>query len=149
MNLLRMVKPIKDLLVPDRSAYRPIHRGPAKGSRMWLNPSQDLWIQLGWLETEIQETVEQLVGPGDTCYDIGAAFGYYTLACKRLSQGAQVIAIDGDPERLEVLGETLVANGVAGDRMEVLEAFVGRPTASTVGSASTASSTTRGTLRLT
>lgn len=125
MNLLRMVKPIKDLLVADRRAYRPIRRGPAKGQRMWLNPSEDLWIQLGFLETEIQETVEALIEPGDTCYDIGAAFGYYTLACKRLSRGGPVVAIDGDPGRLQVLEETLAVNEMAGDRTEIIDAFVG------------------------
>lgn len=126
MNVPALFKPVKDRLVPDREAPRKVWRGPARGLRYELNPRDELWIQLGLLEPEIQEAVGDLGHQSACCYDIGAAWGYYTCLLARASPGGIVHAFEPDRERLDQLESNVALNSKTSAPVRVHEAQVGR-----------------------
>lgn len=64
--------------------------------------------------------LEEAVEPGDRVLDLGTGSGILALAAVRLG-AARVVALDVDPDALEVARQNLERNGVAGD-VELLRA---------------------------
>ncbi|MEE9166828.1 MAG: FkbM family methyltransferase, partial [Candidatus Neomarinimicrobiota bacterium] len=65
---------------------------------------------MGIQEIEIAKYVKRLVEKDFTCFDIGSAYGYYTLALARLTRMGKVIAFEPQDELFELLELTIKRN---------------------------------------
>ena len=61
--------------------------GPLRGSRICTRPQISLRMYLGIDEPWIAATARDIIGPGDTIYDIGAHIGYTTLLFAKILGG--------------------------------------------------------------
>ena len=76
----------------------------------------------GWLERPSREReertdllIEQLpLGPGETAADLGAGTGYFSLPmAERVGPQGRVLAVDIQPEMLQIINERLARDGIA------------------------------------
>ncbi len=62
----------------------------------------------GFFEAELTTMLLQCVRPGDTFYDVGAHFGYYSLLASELvGSGGRVVSFEPTPSTYAVLAENL------------------------------------------
>jgi len=82
--------------------------------RFWCDLRNSLAREVFFLGTyEPQETLllPALLGPGDTCVDVGAHWGYFSLlAAARVGANGRVLAIAADPRVFAMLQRTLALN---------------------------------------
>jgi FkbM family methyltransferase len=82
--------------------------------RFWCDLRNSLAREVFFLGTyEPQETLllPALIGPGDTCVDVGAHWGYFSLlAAARVGANGRVLSIEADPRVFAMLEETLALN---------------------------------------
>ena len=82
--------------------------------RFWCDLRNSLAREVFFLGTyEPQETLllPALVGPGDTCVDVGAHWGYFSLlAAARGGPKGRVLAVEADPRVFATLQRTLGLN---------------------------------------
>jgi hypothetical protein len=72
-------------------------------------------IAHGYWESWISDVVRRIVGPGDRVLEIGANFGYYTVAmARRVGADGSVVAFEANPQIAALLRRTVVFNGYAG-----------------------------------
>lgn len=72
-------------------------------------------IAHGYWESWISDVVRRIVGPGDRVLEIGANFGYYTVAmARRVGADGSVVAFEANPHIAALLRRTVVFNGYAG-----------------------------------
>jgi precorrin-6B methylase 2 len=119
-----IIRKLRGVLVRDELKWVRIRRGPAKGSVMAINLRHQLRVPFGLYEREIAGAIESLVMPGDCCYDIGAASGYYTIALARLAAPGRVIAFEPDDREREILVASVNRNMDAAASVTVLSSFV-------------------------
>ncbi len=62
------------------------------------------------MEMDITHYVRACVECGSTCFDIGAAYGYYTLALARLAATDTLVAFESDRKRSAALLDTIRLN---------------------------------------
>jgi FkbM family methyltransferase len=95
---------------PIRHADLWIMGGRMAGARINLGGSF-LGYLTGQAEPEVQETLAELVKPGQTVYDVGANIGFFTILCSRLvgPQG-KVYAFEPIPENLATLRRNIALN---------------------------------------
>lgn len=76
----------------------------------------------GWLERPSREREERTdllierlpLGPGDTAADLGAGTGYFSLPmAERVGPEGRVLAVDIQPEMLQIINERLEREGIA------------------------------------
>jgi precorrin-6B methylase 2 len=122
---LRFARRLKNLFVRDEAQFRRLRFGLARGCYVPVNlRHQFRWI-FGFYEPEIAPFVRKFVRPGDLCYDIGAAQGYYTVALAKLSAPGLVYAIEADRGLLQQLEETIRRNPHLQSQMSARRAFMG------------------------
>ncbi len=68
---------------------------------------------------EVRRRLAAVAGPLRAA-DLGANVGFFTLAMLRLYPGAEVLAVEADPENAALLQRTVAANGLE-DEIEVLQ----------------------------
>jgi FkbM family methyltransferase len=83
--------------------------GGLAGLRLWLNLRREKYLWLGTYEPWVQEAMAHYLRPGDWAWDIGAFIGYHMLFMWRL--GANVVALEPDPDNFARLTKNLEANG--------------------------------------
>jgi hypothetical protein len=116
---------VKNAVVRDEMRYRRLRLGLARGCFLPINlRHQSRWL-LGLYEPEIAKYVRRWARPGDVCYDIGAAQGYYTAGLARLVEPGTVYGIEGDAALCAELDETIRHNPQIRSRMVAHCAFVG------------------------
>lgn len=115
---LKMVSGIR----PHRPTYAYLgnHRGLVvlhDGSRIFVD-TRDLslapsLIVYGYWERWIDIVVTRLTRPGAVAVDLGANFGYYTLAMARASgPTGRIYAFEANPDIASLLADTIVINGL-------------------------------------
>ena len=119
-----IIRKVRDVLVRDELKWLRIRRGPARGCVMAINLRQQLRVPFGLYEREIAGVVESFVMPGDCCFDIGAAFGYYTIAMARLAAPGRVVAFEPDDLAREVLVASVKRNADIAASVTVVPSFV-------------------------
>jgi FkbM family methyltransferase len=82
--------------------------------RFWCDLRNSLAREVFFLGAyEPQETLllPALLRPGDTCVDVGAHWGYFSLlAAARVGKAGRVLAIEADPRVFAILEKTLALN---------------------------------------
>jgi len=82
--------------------------------RFWCDLRNSLAREVFFLGAyEPQETLllPALLGPGDTCVDVGAHWGYFSLlAAARVGATGRVLAVEADPRVFATLERTLALN---------------------------------------
>ena len=116
---------IKNALVPDRTSYRRIPFGLARGCTLPINFQHHVRVYLGFSEREIRRLVRSCIRPGDRCYDIGASDGYYSLAFARMAAPGWVCCIEADQETARKLEETVSRNRDIGSELLVINSTIG------------------------
>lgn len=87
-----------------------ILQGPLRGKR-WIVDSGNHGFWLGTYELQKIRRVVQLVKPGNTCFDIGANVGYYTLLLSKLvGIHGRVFAFEPLPANLNYLRQHVLIN---------------------------------------
>jgi FkbM family methyltransferase len=88
--------------------------------RLRLEDNIQRWIYLGLYENEEIETCRQSIGAGETCVDLGANVGWFTLHFAAwVGAAGRVIACEADPNVAEELRQNCQLNAFA-DRVEIL-----------------------------
>lgn len=124
--MIDTLRAVKNLFVSDRTKYRRIRLGPARGASLPINLRHQFRMLWGLYEREIRSALASLVRPGDRCYDVGSADGYYTVALARLaSPDGWVCSIEADPRLGETLRHTVARNTHLRSRIEVVCAMLG------------------------
>jgi len=101
---------IKSRVVNNEMRYRKVAWGLARGCYLPINLQGQLRIWIGIYEIEIARYIKALVENVNTCFDIGASYGYYTVALARLSRMGKIIAIEPSSEAFQLLQETISKN---------------------------------------
>lgn len=125
MNVLKLVKPIKDRVVPEGRAFRRVRAGVARGFELPVDLREDLWRIVGLYEPEIVSDVRSTVEAGDVCYDLGAADGYYTMGLAGMASGGTVVAVEPDDQRRASLVNTVAYNEPLPADVRVTELVIG------------------------
>lgn len=79
----RLLKPLADRLVPQHAAAVNVRRGLVADARMLINARHEKYYWTGVHEVEVQEALSSLLEPGNTCWDIGAHAGFFTILASR------------------------------------------------------------------
>ena len=115
---------LKNLVVADEVRYRAVRSGPCRGCLLPLNLRHDFRTWLGLYEFELRKILREYTRPGDCCYDVGAASGYYTLALAKLAAPGTVCAIEAESRLHEQLKETVARNAGVGSEIDTMNWFV-------------------------
>ena len=122
MNLLvKSLKSVKDIILPDGSQYRTLPFGIVKGNVMKIDFHHNFRQYLGLYEFELNSSFKDLVRPGYKCFDVGGKGGYNALMMARLSKGAGIVSFECEREAVEELHEVFSKNTY---NVEVQEGFV-------------------------
>ena len=107
-----------------RLQWVEITAGGLSGLSLSLDLSQEKDYWLGTYEPDLQRTIEELVQPGQTAYDVGANVGYVSLLlARRVGSLGTVIAFEPFPANVERLKQNLAAHADLA-HMEVVAAAV-------------------------
>jgi FkbM family methyltransferase len=99
-------------MVPrDSLVWAQVRRGPAAGIWLRLNPRTGGDVLEGTGEPEVQRTLQELIVPGMTFYDVGANIGIFSMLAARLvGPSGHVAAFEADPEIVVRLREHVERN---------------------------------------
>lgn len=110
--------------VGSRLQWVEITAGGLSGLSLYLDLSQEKDYWLGTYEPDLQRTIQELVQPGQTAYDVGANVGYVSLLlARRVGRQGTVIAFEPFPANVERLKQNLFAHAELA-HMEVVAAAV-------------------------
>lgn len=103
---------VEVLTRPLRHRDLRVMRGRLAGARINLGGSFVRYLT-GDAEPEVQNTLAELVKPGQTVYDVGANIGFFTMLCSRLvgPEGA-VYAFEPIPQNVATLRHNVALNGL-------------------------------------
>jgi precorrin-6B methylase 2 len=101
---------LKSRLLPKGPAPRTILFGLFRGIRLRLDFTYQLQIYLGLWERETYRFTRQAVSRSQTCIDIGACRGEYTLLFLSQPSVVQVIAVEPWAANIEHLQDNLALN---------------------------------------
>jgi hypothetical protein len=121
----RAVAAIKNAFVSNRSRDLTVLAGPARGAVLHTNLSKGTRELLGLYEAELIPYVKGYVRPGNVCYDVGAAGGYYAFAFARLAAPGEVHCFETEPAAAAELRTLADRNAHLGSRIVVHHAQVG------------------------
>jgi len=97
------VAALKNSVVREEPRYLKVRLGPARGAVLYTTYRHGSRMILGLYESELTSYVRRYVRPGDVCYDIGSAGGYYTFAFARLAAPGVVHGFDLDEQLVDQL----------------------------------------------
>lgn len=106
-----------------------IHSGPGRGLR--VEGTDSVRVHLGLYEAELNGWIRRLATPGTAVFDIGAQIGFDALMFARLTRGAPVLTVEGDPALAPTIRRNVNRNGLR-DRVAVHTGWVGDGSAGTV-----------------
>jgi hypothetical protein len=121
----RAIAAIKNALVSDRSRDLKVLAGPARGAILHTNYRKGTREIFGVYEAELIPFVKDYVRPGDVCYDVGAAGGYYAFAFARLAAPGEVHCFETEASAADELRALAERNTHLGSRIVVHHARVG------------------------
>jgi hypothetical protein len=115
----------KNSVVSDRPRSLRVRWGPARGGILQNSYRYGSRKILGIYEGALAPYFRRYVRSGDHCYDIGAADGYWALACARLAAPGHVYCFDMDEHFAQPLREMADRNVHLGSAMSVHSLRVG------------------------
>jgi len=87
--------------------------GFLQGMSFSMPKLERLFFALGSYETHIVRSMQRLIKPGDTVYDIGANAGYFTLVMSKLVQSnGAVFSFEPDPANFMALSNNIQDNSL-------------------------------------
>ena len=90
-----------------------ISRGPLKGLKWRFRRGQQFWLPLGMYEQETAEWLGRNLSEGDVFFDVGANWGYFTLAGSRwVGSTGTVVSVEPIPLNQAHIFEALDRNGI-------------------------------------
>ena len=99
--------------------------GEVAGAKMQLDLQSEKDYWLGTYETDLQQTVTELIQPGWVAYDVGANIGFISLLlAKMVGETGQVFSFEALPTNLERLRTHIAMNGLASRVIVVPKAVV-------------------------
>ena len=87
-----------------------IESGPMRGIKLVASRHTSHAHIKGTYELEVQEAIDQMVRPGDVCYDLGASIGYMTLLMAR--KAGHVYSFEPAPHAIAEMKRHLAANSM-------------------------------------
>jgi FkbM family methyltransferase len=88
---------------------------------MWLSWQGHSDYVLGMYEPQVAKALLRYVKPGDTCIDVGAHLGYYTIWMARLvGPAGLVVAFEPFPNNFRALEKNMVLNRLQNVKLEPL-----------------------------
>lgn len=122
--LARGIRGLLNRAAPDQLTEVEVAAGPLAGARLALDLRQEKTFWLGSYEPELMRAVERFGRPGMRAYDVGANFGYVSLAlARRAGAEGAVVAFEPLPANLERLRYNLALNP-EGEQVTVVAAAV-------------------------
>ena len=121
----RALAAVKNAFVSDRTRDLKVWAGPARGAVLHTNYRKGTRELFGLYEAELTPYVKDYVRPGDVCYDVGAAGGYYAFAFARLAAPGEVHCFETEPSAADELRALAARNSHLGSRIVVHHACVG------------------------
>jgi len=117
-------------LLPDWPLPMRIWLGPFRGARVVMNPRHSLRKVFGLYEHELNPWLREAVARVTRVLDVGANDGYFTFGCaaafRRLRKRGEIIGFEPQLQHVQVLRQSIAAQGQTEIRLEIIEAFVGR-----------------------
>lgn len=117
----KIIRAIKNLILPRGKRFRKLPFGPASGCVMNIDFKQHAGLYLGMYEKEIEPHFLRLLKPGVRCFDVGGQGGYDALIMAKLT-GEKVISFECDADAAEEMRQTFDRNRFS---IETIETFVG------------------------
>ncbi|MEM7483215.1 MAG: FkbM family methyltransferase [Acidobacteriota bacterium] len=122
-----VIRRVKDALwrTSDLFGIRPvrIRSGPARGSQICAPIRRWPSFRRALHEAPILAVIDRRVGEGQTVLDLGASYGYFTLAfAARVGSVGRVIAFEPESRAANALRRTLALNGLS--QVRLIEAAV-------------------------
>lgn len=88
-----------------------IKRGPLRNLAWKCSSSQQFWMPLGIYEKETASWLSEELCDGDTFFDIGANFGYFTLlGALSVGDGGRVYSFEPIPNNCDIIQEMVGLN---------------------------------------
>jgi FkbM family methyltransferase len=111
--LARMIRNILNRAAPTGLTEIKIAAGGAEGMKMRLDLhlEKDFW--LGTYENNLQASINDLIEPGWTAFDVGANIGFVSLLfAKKLGKSGKIFAFEALPANLDRLQTHVEINGL-------------------------------------
>ena len=100
-------------LVPVRPTWVVVRAGPARGTRLLIEPRGEKYYWTGLYEKPIQEALEKWLRPGMKYWDVGAHIGFFTaLASRLVGDAGSVHSFEPFRPNFERLRLTIEANAL-------------------------------------
>jgi len=123
-SISNLIREGLNIAAPEGFTETPIAGGYLSGTYMLLDLHREKDYWLGTYEPELQETIEDLVLPGQIIYDIGANIGFMSLFfAKRAGSNGHVFAFEALPENVVRLERNIELNEMRG-RITMVQAAV-------------------------
>lgn len=117
---------VKGILFRGGSTPRTVRHGPGKGVVLVLSRQSDLQREFGLHEIETHRALRELVQPGMTVYDVGAADGDTSLMLAQLvGPSGRVIALEPSTSEVAKLRTNLDHNPTLQGRIQVQTVWLG------------------------
>lgn len=111
------------LSAPARAVALPVLVGKGRGLRLRTGPSTLMRV-VSTVEGDVEATLLDLLGDGDTVYDIGANVGWFSLlAARTVGSRGRVVAFEPSLANASLLERNATVNGF--DNISVIPAAVG------------------------
>ena len=118
----RPMKVLSYMLLPTNEKRKlKVQSGPGEGLTLILNPRWEIPLWEGRYEIVIERTIVENLGPNKVFYDVGAAFGFYSLLAARA--GARVFAFEPDSQNAESFEYHATLNSLQ-SKMELIRSAV-------------------------
>lgn len=128
-----MITQLLKRLLPDQPVPTRIWRGPFRGARIVMNPRESLRKVFGLYEHELNGWLEQALRRVDRVLDVGANDGYFTFGCaaafRRLGVKGEITGFEPQARHVQILRESIAAQGPMEVRVDIVHALVGREVA--------------------
>ncbi len=112
-RLSRILRPLVNALLPTAPTTVVVLTGPARGTRLRIDPRHEKTYWTGVHQVGLQEAFVRLLRPGATVWDVGAHIGFFTaLAARCVGPGGRVHAFEPLPANRIRLLETIEMNGL-------------------------------------
>lgn len=96
-----------------------ISRGPLKGMKWAYERGQQFWLPLGLYEQETAFWLADNINDGDVFFDIGANWGYFSLAGSRMvGSNGLVISIEPIPNNQDYISRQILTNGLSNIKLQ-------------------------------
>jgi len=93
-NIFKMRNWLKKKLVGEGLKFHTVRFGIAKGLKYFLDPTNKTQLFLGLYEIEIHKYFKKYAQNANIMFDIGAAYGYYSLIYRKFNKKGQIYSFD-------------------------------------------------------